>query len=146
MTCFIQWRRDTLVWGITLIFFNLKVLFIVKKLKKMFFYFILDVIEGDNNGFLTGLRAVLTFPPYVRLSLCFLFLSLAIAVWAYLYVLLQFLFPNIGFDRMHVLWNRYDQGFFLMIMRPFFFFKWFYLKYRKTSCNISEKLKYLTIY
>lgn len=86
-----------------MIFFNLKVLFIVKKLKKMFFYFILDVIEGDNNGFLTGLRAVLTFPPYVRLSLCFLFLSLAIAVWAYLYVLLQFLFPNIGFDRMHVL-------------------------------------------
>lgn len=39
-----------------------------------------DVIEGHSDGFLTGLRAVLTFPPYVRLSLCFLFLSLAIAI------------------------------------------------------------------
>lgn len=56
------------------------------------FFFILDVIEGHNDGFLTGLRAVLTFPPYVRLSLCFLFLSLAIAVRSMLLRITKFQF------------------------------------------------------
>ncbi|XP_048761894.2 sodium-dependent lysophosphatidylcholine symporter 1-like [Ostrea edulis] len=39
-----------------------------------------DVIDGRQGGFLTGLRAVLTFKPYIRLYTCFLFQSLAIAI------------------------------------------------------------------
>ncbi|XP_062600729.1 sodium-dependent lysophosphatidylcholine symporter 1-like [Saccostrea cucullata] len=39
-----------------------------------------DVIDGRHGSFLAGIRDVLTFKPYVKLSVCFLFLSLAIAI------------------------------------------------------------------
>mgnify|MGYP003688012239 CR=1 FL=1 len=63
-----------------------------------------DVIDGHHDGFLKGLRAVLTFKPYVRLSLCFLFLSLAIAVrikFLYMYI-----FTHTNFALSHFS-NRY---------------------------------------
>ncbi|KAJ8306152.1 hypothetical protein KUTeg_016697 [Tegillarca granosa] len=38
------------------------------------------VVEDDHKGFFSGVKMVLLFPPYVKLSVSFLFLSLAIAI------------------------------------------------------------------